>query len=314
MDYSNCFRQPTRDYSPLASQGLDNAVNKFYINIGSVNVNNGIQHSIAAERLGDVNVYNQTIDNRIGVQHRNYIVNLDNRKIEFISPYTGLLAKQKYLEKGSSYLLPAPAGTDAAGSQPEYQSMITTGLLKPRRPPTQFVEAAYEIKGLVTDTFEKLTGQQFPDDILVSVCDEEEMKRIHEQNGGKWNRGIMGFAINRQPDTSAIFIKQNDLDALMLTVGHEIGHVLSNRIKDDISEEAKAFAFELAWAKTIVENDIGGLAANFNVNFMPAENGLHDRAFAFVQKEVKMGKEALRLFFELAKGVITVNNLYPTST
>jgi hypothetical protein len=72
-----------RGYS--SSSGLDRAVNKFYINIGNLNVNNGIQHSIAAERTGDIKVYNTTIDNRVG--QINYTINLDNRKVEFISPY-----------------------------------------------------------------------------------------------------------------------------------------------------------------------------------------------------------------------------------
>jgi hypothetical protein len=53
-----------------------------------------------------------------------------------------------------------------------------------------------------------------------------------------------------------------------------------------------------------VENDVGGLAANFNVDFMPAQNGLHDKAFAFVQSMVKKGKEALQLFLDIAKGTI----------
>jgi len=298
MTYSSCGKACAKSYQPPS--GLDNVVNKFYINIGSLNVNNGIQHSIAAERTGDIKVYNTTIDNRIG--QVNYTINLDNRKVEFISPYIGRQTL-KYLDKKSGYMLPAPSEYRIAN--PEYQSMITTGLLKPKRPLTQFVDNAEEIKGITKQTFEELTGQPFPDDIIVRVCSEEELKKAHTANGGKWNPGIMGFALNRSPQPSTIFVRQNHLDALMLTVGHEIGHVLTPSLGNPVDEEAKAFAFELAWAKTIIENDIGGLKANFNVDFMPAQNGLHDKAFAFVQNIVKKGMDSLRLFFDISQGTLS---------
>jgi hypothetical protein len=80
--------------------------------------------------------------------------------------------------------------------------------------------------------------------------------------------------------------------------------VIAPRLDDAVDEEAKAFAFELAWARKIVENNIGNLAANFNPDFVPAANGLHDRAFAFVQRMVKRGKEALQVFLELARSTL----------
>jgi hypothetical protein len=300
---SNC-------YSTASSGRLERVVNKFYIN-GDVHINNGIQHTIAAQRTGDIHVMSQTIDNRIGVQN-NYVLNLDNRKVEFISPYIGGERRSEisYNDHKRSYLLTGPAGS--YDTKQEYQSSISVGLLKQHRPPTQFVEDAEEIKDVTKSIFEALTGQPFPDDIIVRVCSEEEMKKMHSANGGTWNPGIMGFAINRHPYPSTIFVRNNHLDALMLTVGHELGHVLSPRLDDTLDEEAKAFAFELAWVKTIVENNIAGLGANFNPDFVPANNGLHDRAFAFVQKTARKGKEALRIFWELAKGALKCeeSNLY----
>ncbi len=307
MTYSSCFGGGCRDYSSSSANRLDNVVNKFYVNIGSLNVNNGIQHSIAAEKTGDIHVYNTNIESMIG-QQNNQVINMDNRKIEFISPYIGN-GKDRYVEKKNSYLLPAPRKEYAANSV-EYHNTITSGLLKPARPATQFIDDAEEIKDIVTETFATLTGQNFPDNIVVRVCSDEEMRKAHAANGGKWSNGIMGFAINRWPYPSNIFIRNNHLDELMLTVGHELGHVLSQRLPDDVDEEAKAFAFELAWASTIIDNNIGNLGRNFNTEFMPAENGLHDKAFAFVQKTVKLGKEALRVFWELAKGLLrTAENI-----
>ncbi|MFC1741620.1 hypothetical protein ACFL3V_03740 [Nanoarchaeota archaeon] len=295
--------------------GIDQVVNKFYVNVGTVNVhngdvNNGIQHSIAAERTGDVHIhnYNQTIDNRIGVQN-NYVLNLDNRKVEFIAPYVGDSGRGdvKYLDKKDQYLLEGPSGQyDSSTGVPAYSGSITSGLLKKRRPVTQFVDDASEVQGMVVETFEKLTGQAFPDNIVVRVCDEKSMKKAHSANGGTWSPGIMGFALNRGSDNSSVFVRKNHLDALMLTLGHEIGHVVAPLLGNPVDEEAKAFAFELAWAKCIVENDIGGLADSFDVDFMPAANGLHDKAFAFVQDAVQKGKDSLRIFWEVAKGMLSV--------
>ncbi|MBW2965158.1 hypothetical protein KY363_06905, partial [Candidatus Woesearchaeota archaeon] len=281
---------PMHCYSAGSARRLDTVVNKFYVNVGTMNVNNGnvnhgIQHSIAAQRTGDVHIYNhnETIDNRIGAV--NYVLNLDNRKVEFISPYIGnsrVGGKAAYLAERGTYLLTGPSGDSYSAAMPEYHNSITTGLLKRRRPVTQFVAEAADVQDIVVETFEKLTGQQFPDNIVVQVLSEEKMRKAHEQAGGKWSPGIMGFAINRWPDNSQVFVRQNHLDALMLTLGHEIGHVVSPTLPDAVDEEAKAFAFELAFAKTIIDNNIAGLAGNFEVDFMPAANGLHDRAFAFV--------------------------------
>jgi len=310
MSYTTCTGGC---YSAGAARRLDNVVNKFYVNIGNVNVhngniNNGIQHSIAAQRTGDIHVYNQTIDNRVGVQN-NYTINLDNRKVEFISPYIGgeSSSRDRYLTRDDRYLLTGPSGNydNSTGS---YSGSITSGLLKPRRPHTQFIDSAEEIEGIVRHTFEKLTGRVFPDDIVVRVCSEEEMKKAHSANGGNWNPGIMGFALNRHPHPSTIFVRENHLDALMLTVGHELGHVVSPRLASDLDEEAKAFAFELAWVKTIIENDISGLAENFNPDFVPAENGLHDKAFNFVQGLVKKGRDAIDVFLDIAKGILRQRN------
>jgi hypothetical protein len=302
MSYSPC----NSCYSAASSIRLEQAVNKFYVN-GDLNINNGsinhgIQHSIAAQRTGDIHIQNN-IETRVGITN-NYVLNLDNRKVEFISPYIGDGARGKigYGHRNDGYLLTGPAGN--YDNSREYHSSITVGLLRPRRPATQFIDSAEEIKGIVMEAFEAVTGQSFPDDIVVRVCDEDEMKKAHKSNGGTWSPGIMGFALNRHPYPSTIFIRKNHLDALMLTVGHELGHVIAPRLDDPVDEEAKAFAFELAWAKKIVENNIGNLAANFNPDFMPAANGLHDKAFAFVQRIVKKGKEALQVFLEIAKGML----------
>jgi hypothetical protein len=143
-----------------------------------------------------------------------------------------------------------------------------------------------------------------PGDILITVLNEFEMEKIHRKHSRFWSRNIQGFALNRKNmlDFSSIFIKQNPLDMLMLTIGHEIGHCLSITQDDTLLEEAKAFAFELAWMKTIHKNDIQGLK---NCLSFPSLEGLHNEAFQFV---ISRQEEPLAVFWKIVKGELNINN------
>jgi hypothetical protein len=282
-----------------------NNVNKFYINIGNITINdnhtdNHISHSISAERTGNINVYSG-IESMVNHQTNTYVLNLDNRKIDFVSPYITHSAPRSigYSPKKSYSQQP---------TQQEYQSMITSGMLSPRRPQAQFIGTAEQVQPFVEQTFELLTGNSFPDDIVIRICNDDELRKAHSLHGGAWTNGILGFAINRYPYPSLIFIKQNQLDAMMLTIGHELGHVVAQRLGNPIDEEAKAFAFERAFAKTIIDNNIANLQSSFNVDFTPAGNGIHDRAFNFVHKLIKQGKSAISVFRGFARGTISVLN------
>ena len=134
----------------------------------------------------------------------------------------------------------------------------------------------------------------------------EELKKIHESFGGRWEDSIRGFSIN---NTRQIFVKRSDLDKVMLVIGHEIGHVLSHSLPDKKNEEAKAFAFEIAWMKTIVEQNIANLKDNIAIDFTPAKNGLHDISFNFVRKIISAGKRALDVYWGLMYGIIEVNQI-----
>ena len=52
-------------------------------------------------------------------------------------------------------------------------------------------------------------------------------------------------------------------------------------------EEAKAFAFEIAWTQTIFKHNIGGLKYKLHSDLKPAENNLHNIAFNFVWQQLK---------------------------
>ena len=182
------------------------------------------------------------------------------------------------------------------------QNFNPVSFLNPERPKARFVTNVKELIPIITETFEKLVDEKFPDNITISVCDVEELKKTHEKNGGVWVPSIQGFSLNRNgKGINEIFVKKDALDSMMLTIGHEIGHVMTPSLNNSIDEEAKAFAFSLAWIETIRKHDIANLAAHISPN--PAKNGLHDRAFDFVVHIINQeGKSAFQTFKEIANG------------
>lgn len=179
------------------------------------------------------------------------------------------------------------------------QNFNPMSFLNPERPKAKFITNIEELTPVITETFEALTGESFPDNISVKICDEDELKNTHKKQGGVWVPSIQGFSLNRNgKGVNEIFIKKDALDSMMMTIGHEIGHVMTPTLKNPVDEEGKAFAFSLAWIEKIKENNIADLGANICPN--PAKNGLHDRAFDFVIKVIKSGKSAFQAFKEIA--------------
>ncbi len=174
------------------------------------------------------------------------------------------------------------------------------------RPTTPIVSSMGDVKEVIEMTFEKITGQEFPhDSIKIVVCDEQTFKEIHDSTGGAWSPGIMGFSFNKYGrGASEIYVKQDHMDSLLLTVGHEIGHVLGPTLPNGQDEEAKAHAFSLTWIETIRDNNIGGLQPNIIPN--PAHNGLHDVAFDYVKYLLQTGASSFDVFKTLAHGLTSI--------
>tara|TARA_Y100000310_G_scaffold342583_1_gene446424 strand:- start:1624 stop:2571 length:948 start_codon:yes stop_codon:yes gene_type:complete len=180
-------------------------------------------------------------------------------------------------------------------------NFVPDNFLKPNRISQKFIGQAEEIKSEIEETFLTLTGLEFPEDIRLKICDRKEFDKFTK------NPGVKGLSINRKEQglISEIMVLNDELDKVMLTVGHELGHVLSRPLKDKRDEEAKAFAFSFAWMKTIKENNIAGLGKNI-VFDNPACNGIHDVAFNYVWKLIKEGKESLELYWDLVRKVVSV--------
>ncbi|MEM4239910.1 MAG: hypothetical protein QXM31_00065 [Candidatus Woesearchaeota archaeon] len=169
----------------------------------------------------------------------------------------------------------------------------------------RFVGDAAEIRDDIEAAFRATTGESLPSDIIIHVLNEKEFRKAHREHAGAWNDGIMGFSLNANSrGASEVFARADQLDRLMLTIGHEIGHVLTRTLRSPHDEEAKAFAFSLAWMKAIRENNIAGIGGNILPE--PASNGLHDIAFGFVQRVITAGATAMEAFRQLANGTITI--------
>jgi hypothetical protein len=208
------------------------------------------------------------------------------------NPYNSQLANQS-----SNYISFTP--------KPEYH-FIADNFLKPGKE-GKFVGKAEEIRDHIEDVFEKMFNQPFPNDIKVSVLDDEQFSKL-TQSGG-----VIGLSINRRKQglLSEIFIKNDFLARVMLTIGHELGHVLTPTLDISRNEEAKAYAFSLMWMKTIKENDVAGLSEAI-VTERPANNGLHDVAFFYVDKLLKQGKDICEIYEKIVKGIFSTTSQQKT--
>lgn len=195
---------------------------------------------------------------------------------------------------GSSY------GTKAEYAMPETPSFqLTEGFLTENRPLTPIISNLGDVKEIIQQTFQKITGQEFPEDaIKIRICDEKQFRQMQPAN-------VLGISYNKYgKGTSEIIVVQDHMDRLLLTIGHEIGHVLSPTLPNRQDEEAKAHAFSLAWIETIRDNNIGGLRPNIKPN--PAHNGIHDAAFDFVKYLMQTGTSSFDVFKTLAHGLTSM--------
>lgn len=232
-------------------------------------------------------IFAGNIDDNYGFEREN--------PIQFERQYIGNSAKQTQYKNQQKYITNYISNHSFA---PEI-------FLAPSRPKTRFIDDNAEIKCIVEEAFELMTNEKLPDNLSISILPFEEFKLLHSAFGA-WNNGILGFSINGKK--KQIFVRENHLDALMLVIGHEIGHVLTETLPNKHDEEAKAFAFSIEWAKTIKKHNIAnlGLSIKDDINFEPARNGLHDIAFAFVDFMVKKGRKAMELHSDLVKMYVSV--------
>ena len=177
-------------------------------------------------------------------------------------------------------------------AMPEYH-FIPDQFIRPGKEGA-FIGDAEQIKPFVEETFQQIFNLPFPNHINVSILNKIEFHKIAP------HPGTIGLSLNRakQGGISEIFVLQDSLARVMLTLGHELGHVLTETLSDPHDEEAKAYAFSLAWMKVVKEHNIANLGDALVLE-NPAHNGLHNISFAFVKKMLDAGGEAWQLYCDL---------------
>ena len=177
--------------------------------------------------------------------------------------------------------------------------------LDPRRELLPLVSNLDEIEPLVEEAMFATTGMSMPEDIVIRICAPEEFQQAFPEPE-RCSDAIRGFCMNNRGfGKSHIFIRRGDKAEVLLTIGHEIGHALSFPLQLH-DEEAKAFAFSVAWMEQIKKRDIGGLGRSIRLG-APAENGLHNAALKFVVSLVEAGKDALAVFKGLISGEFSLS-------
>jgi hypothetical protein len=164
-----------------------------------------------------------------------------------------------------------------------------------------FVGDAEQIRPFVEETFSRLFHKSLPENIKISVCNETEFRKIaphHSTIGLSINRGQQGLL-------SEIFVLNDTLPRVLLTLGHELGHVLTKTLSNAHDEEAKAYAFSLAWMDIIKQHNIANLA-DYIITESPAQNGLHNIAFNFITSLLHTGKNAWNIYQDLIKKTISI--------
>jgi len=185
---------------------------------------------------------------------------------------------------------------------PEY-AFSPDAFLRPNRAPQPFVGDAAQVESDVKDAFFATLGVMFPTDIRIFVLTDKEFdKQVAE-------RSVVGFSLNRREFglVSDVVVRSGARDHVLLTIGHEIGHVLTKTLSHKHNEEAKAFAFNRAWMNAIRSENIAGLKHAIVLD-NPAHNGLHDVACSFVWRMIKAGRGALDVHWELVHGLMEVQH------
>ncbi len=180
-------------------------------------------------------------------------------------------------------------------------AFVPDDFLKPDRAAQAFVGDAAAIEEEGKEAFTATTGDVFPADVRITILQLREFRKLAP------DASVVGFSVNRRHEglLSDIVLLAAEKDRALLTLGHELGHVLSRTLASRHDEEAKAFAFTRAWMDAIRRENIAGLRDAI-VPEQPAQNGLHDVAFVFVQRLLNTGKEALEVYGELVNGGVGV--------
>ena len=185
--------------------------------------------------------------------------------------------------------------------QPEYH-FVPESFLRPGKEGI-FVGKAEEVREFVEETFETIFQQPFPNHIKISILNQEEFRKIAP------SPNTIGLSLNRSQENllSEIFILNDSLGRVMLTIGHELGHVLTKTLPNPHDEEAKAYAFSLLWMKVIKEHNVANLSSVIVLE-NPAHNGVHNIGFSLVERLLNLGTTEKEIYVGILQGLFSAQH------
>ena len=157
-----------------------------------------------------------------------------------------------------------------------------------------------EIRSAARDLFVLATGKEFDSETCINIYTPEEFKKLQIMLGIIGN-DVQGFCINNNKE---VFVKRQEIGMTLIVIGHELGHIFTKGLNSKHCEEAKAFAFSIEWIKKIKQENVFGLKDSLTLDFKPAINGLHNIAFDLVLSNIKEGKSAMQIYWELVYNVL----------
>lgn len=121
-----------------------------------------------------------------------------------------------------------------------------------------------------------------------------------DQRLRKEARGIWGFTDRSR---NRIYVKRDSLAMMVLSIGHEIGHMITHSLGG--LEEKKAYAFEGWWTDSLLGLGLPYLSKeeiDSIRNKRPSGSKIHEEAFDLVKTWRESGYSCKRLFYKIIAG------------
>jgi hypothetical protein len=189
----------------------------------------------------------------------------------------------------------------------DVQKEIETLFLSRNATPCVFLGASSDVILQINQILKLLTGSGLPYNIRIEFCNAEKMSEAYKKWSKQvWTPIVRGFCVPGH--NKLIYVLHDSLLNMMLTLGHEIGHILTAPRQNRITEEAKAYSFEIMWLSRMKDNNILELGHIIDLSRLgtPAANGIHDVAFRWVNSFLMDGKTAFEIYKDITDGEIVI--------
>lgn len=205
--------------------------------------------------------------------------------------------------------LPANAPYDEQHAEQEVPAQdMSILVLRPAAAPTQFTGMIDELISDVQQLVKSIISSPLPYDLSITLCRGEEFKKHYEARAEKnrWHQGIRGFSLHGAP--KEIFVLRDTLEQTLLTLGHEIGHILTPPAVNALTEEAKAYAFEILFLEAMQRRNTKGIKDRIDLSALgtPAANGVHNVALQWVNSFLMDGRSAKDIYDGIIHGDIII--------